>query len=276
MENVRFTTPIQQLYNNPLHEGESHILRPTLVWRVVVQLLYWYSTRIKSRLLFSPPVMEMMHELQNNVHGRLHHGKKSISSVSRPTHECKSTLQKKLLLSIPCCPAHISFNSVLQFCFGNKRMCLLLAPHVQLPMFCFVRFSQLKARQHVRPPYSLELKLICTCTDRIVASQNWRTTCWVLKENVRVFLCCPGMERMSWRTCYSVLQFPCSHCAAKCASRGCSAGVALLAWTLVILEIISAVQVTCTAAPSIFLVANCQVWTVVHSKVPSHVHKKGK
>jgi len=26
MENVRFTTPIQQLYNNPSHEGGSHIL----------------------------------------------------------------------------------------------------------------------------------------------------------------------------------------------------------------------------------------------------------
>jgi hypothetical protein len=30
-ENVRFTTPIQQLYNNPSHEGESHILGPTLM-----------------------------------------------------------------------------------------------------------------------------------------------------------------------------------------------------------------------------------------------------
>jgi hypothetical protein len=31
MENVRFTTPIQQLYNNPSHEGGSHILGPTLM-----------------------------------------------------------------------------------------------------------------------------------------------------------------------------------------------------------------------------------------------------
>jgi hypothetical protein len=30
-ENVRFTTPIQQLYNNPSHEGGSHILGPTLM-----------------------------------------------------------------------------------------------------------------------------------------------------------------------------------------------------------------------------------------------------
>jgi hypothetical protein len=31
MENVRFTTPIQQLYNNPSYEGRSHILGPTLM-----------------------------------------------------------------------------------------------------------------------------------------------------------------------------------------------------------------------------------------------------
>jgi hypothetical protein len=30
-KNVRFTTPIQQLYNNPSHEDESHILGPTLM-----------------------------------------------------------------------------------------------------------------------------------------------------------------------------------------------------------------------------------------------------
>jgi len=30
-ENVRFTTSIQQLYNNPSHEGESHILGPILM-----------------------------------------------------------------------------------------------------------------------------------------------------------------------------------------------------------------------------------------------------
>jgi len=30
-ENVRFTTPIQQPYNNPSHEGESHILGPTIM-----------------------------------------------------------------------------------------------------------------------------------------------------------------------------------------------------------------------------------------------------
>jgi hypothetical protein len=33
-ENVRFTTPIQQPYNNPSHEGDeggSHILGPTLM-----------------------------------------------------------------------------------------------------------------------------------------------------------------------------------------------------------------------------------------------------
>jgi hypothetical protein len=47
LKNVRFTTPIQQLYNNPSHEGGSHILRPTLMWEVVVQLLYWCCTIIK-------------------------------------------------------------------------------------------------------------------------------------------------------------------------------------------------------------------------------------
>jgi len=31
VENVRSTTPIQQLYNNPSHEDESHILGPTLM-----------------------------------------------------------------------------------------------------------------------------------------------------------------------------------------------------------------------------------------------------
>jgi hypothetical protein len=31
VENVRFTTSIQQLYNNPSHEGGSHILGPTLM-----------------------------------------------------------------------------------------------------------------------------------------------------------------------------------------------------------------------------------------------------
>jgi hypothetical protein len=30
-ENVRFTIPIQQLYNNPSHEGGSHILGSTLM-----------------------------------------------------------------------------------------------------------------------------------------------------------------------------------------------------------------------------------------------------
>jgi hypothetical protein len=30
-ENVRFTTSIQQLYNNPSYEGGSHILGPTLM-----------------------------------------------------------------------------------------------------------------------------------------------------------------------------------------------------------------------------------------------------
>jgi len=30
-ENVRFTTQIQQMYNNPSHEGGSHILGLTLM-----------------------------------------------------------------------------------------------------------------------------------------------------------------------------------------------------------------------------------------------------
>jgi hypothetical protein len=52
-KNVRFTIPIQQLYNNPSYEGGSHILGPTLMWGVVVKLLYWCCTRIKSPLLDS-------------------------------------------------------------------------------------------------------------------------------------------------------------------------------------------------------------------------------
>jgi hypothetical protein len=35
------TTPIQQLYNNPSHEDRSQYVGPTLMWRIVVQLLYW-------------------------------------------------------------------------------------------------------------------------------------------------------------------------------------------------------------------------------------------
>jgi hypothetical protein len=31
LENVIFTTPIQQLYNNPSHESGSHTLGPTLI-----------------------------------------------------------------------------------------------------------------------------------------------------------------------------------------------------------------------------------------------------
>jgi hypothetical protein len=49
-ENVRFITLIQQLYNNLSHKGGSHILGPTLMWGVVVQLLYWCCTIIKSHL----------------------------------------------------------------------------------------------------------------------------------------------------------------------------------------------------------------------------------
>jgi hypothetical protein len=30
-ENVRFTTPIQQLYNHPSHEGEPHYVGATLM-----------------------------------------------------------------------------------------------------------------------------------------------------------------------------------------------------------------------------------------------------
>jgi hypothetical protein len=41
---------IQHQYNNPSHEGGSHILGPTFMWRVVVQLLWWCCTRIKSRV----------------------------------------------------------------------------------------------------------------------------------------------------------------------------------------------------------------------------------
>jgi hypothetical protein len=30
-ENIKFTTPIQQPYNNPSHEGGPHTLGPTLM-----------------------------------------------------------------------------------------------------------------------------------------------------------------------------------------------------------------------------------------------------
>jgi hypothetical protein len=35
------TTPIQQLHNNPSHEGGPQYVGPTLMWGIVVQLLYW-------------------------------------------------------------------------------------------------------------------------------------------------------------------------------------------------------------------------------------------
>jgi hypothetical protein len=38
---------LQHQYNNPLHEGGFYILGHTLMWGVVVQLLYWCCTRIK-------------------------------------------------------------------------------------------------------------------------------------------------------------------------------------------------------------------------------------
>jgi hypothetical protein len=55
LENVRFTTPIQQLYNNSSHEGGPHTLGPTLMWGVVVQLLWWCSVRIKSLIILGKP-----------------------------------------------------------------------------------------------------------------------------------------------------------------------------------------------------------------------------
>jgi hypothetical protein len=57
LENVRFTTSIQQLYNNLSHEGGSYILESTLMWGVVVQLLYWCCTRIKSLIFYGPEIM---------------------------------------------------------------------------------------------------------------------------------------------------------------------------------------------------------------------------
>jgi hypothetical protein len=35
------TTSIQQLYNNPSYEGGPQYVGPTLMWEIVVQLLYW-------------------------------------------------------------------------------------------------------------------------------------------------------------------------------------------------------------------------------------------
>jgi hypothetical protein len=35
------TTSIQQLYNNPSHEGGSQYVGLILMWEIVVQLLYW-------------------------------------------------------------------------------------------------------------------------------------------------------------------------------------------------------------------------------------------
>jgi len=41
------TIPIQQLYNNPSHEGGPQYVGPTLMWGIVVQLLYWcYKSNI--------------------------------------------------------------------------------------------------------------------------------------------------------------------------------------------------------------------------------------
>jgi hypothetical protein len=36
-----YTTPSQQVHNNPSHEDRSQCVGPTLIWRVVVQLLCW-------------------------------------------------------------------------------------------------------------------------------------------------------------------------------------------------------------------------------------------
>jgi len=43
------TTPIQQLYNNPSHEGGPQFVEPTLMWGIIVQLLYWCC---KSNIFF--------------------------------------------------------------------------------------------------------------------------------------------------------------------------------------------------------------------------------
>jgi hypothetical protein len=49
LKNIWKMLDLQHQYNNLSHEGESHILGPTLMWGVVVQLLYWCCTRIKSQ-----------------------------------------------------------------------------------------------------------------------------------------------------------------------------------------------------------------------------------
>jgi hypothetical protein len=49
-ENVKFTSPTQQSHNNPSHESGPHTLGPTLMWGIVVWLLWWCCVWIKSQL----------------------------------------------------------------------------------------------------------------------------------------------------------------------------------------------------------------------------------
>jgi hypothetical protein len=73
LENVRFTTSIQQLYNNLSHEGGSYILESTLMCGVVVQLLYWCCTRIKSLIFYGPEIMTTRKKKRDLIHTQHHH-----------------------------------------------------------------------------------------------------------------------------------------------------------------------------------------------------------
>jgi hypothetical protein len=62
-ENVRFTTPMQQLHNNPSHEGESHTLEPTLMWGwAIPKFKEWYFPNIR---FIKRKILDLQHEYNN-------------------------------------------------------------------------------------------------------------------------------------------------------------------------------------------------------------------
>jgi len=67
------TTPIQQLYNNPSHEGEPQYVGPTLMWGVVVQLLYWCCKSNIFLYIIYRLAPDIIQDEQLEFRGRLDH-----------------------------------------------------------------------------------------------------------------------------------------------------------------------------------------------------------
>jgi hypothetical protein len=61
MKNVKLTTLTQQSHNNPSHEGGPHTLGSTLMWGVVVWLLWWCCVWIKSLYIYIYTQVRIMH-----------------------------------------------------------------------------------------------------------------------------------------------------------------------------------------------------------------------